>query len=224
MSIYQKLDRNFKILFLGDTSVGKTSLLLRYTENEFNSEGVPTLGVDVKYKYISFQNKKIRLDLWDTAGQERFRGIAKNYFRGAHGIIFVCDVTSKPTFVTLKNWIKDAKNNVSKDMTEMIIVGNKIDKIEEREIPQKTIEEFGEKNLIETFEASAKTGEGVEVFLSRLVEKLFLNGKIGIINKNGELEERAGSISLSKEEGGSEGGNENNRQKKKKDKKEGCGC
>lgn len=201
MSIYNKLDRVYKILFLGDTSVGKTSLLLRYTDNDFNGEGVPTLGVDVKYKYISLENKKIRVDLWDTAGEERFRGIAKNYFRGANGFVFVCDVTNKQSFSTLKTWINDAKSYVT-DESEMIIVGNKIDIVEDRVVSQKTLEEFGQKNNIETFEASAKTGEGVENFLNNLIGKLYNNKKIGNINKEGEGKERSSSISLEENKSG----------------------
>lgn len=206
MSIYKKLDRNFKILFLGDTSVGKTSLLLRITENAFNSEGIPTVGVDVKYKYISFNSKKIRVDLWDTAGQERFRGIAKNYFRGAHGIIFVFDVTNKKTLDTLKTWIHDAKSNLPSDMSEMIVVGNKIDNEEKREVSKKNFEDFGEKQNIEIFEASAKTGQGVDEFMKRLIEKMYANENIGKINADGELEERGRGTSLANDKHKNEGG------------------
>lgn len=226
MSISEKLDRSYKILLLGDSAVGKSCLFRRYTDNEYEP-GVATTGVDLQYKYLSFQDKKIRLEIWDTAGQERFRGITKNYYNGAHGIIFVFDVTQSKTFMNVKNWIKDVKNNLSKGRFETVIVGNKIDLVDEREVMTKSLEEFGEKHMIETFEASAKTGEGVDVFFQKLVEKLFANGKIGIINKDGELEERPKSISLSKEDAedirNDNGGDNKSKNKNKKDKK-GCGC
>ena len=118
MSLQTKLDYQYKYLFLGDTNVGKTSLLIRYTESIFDPESLPTLGVDVRYKYVTLENKRIRLDIWDTAGQERFKMITKNYLNGANGIIFVYDITSKDTFDKLKLWIKEAESNVSPD-TEM---------------------------------------------------------------------------------------------------------
>ena len=129
---------HYKLLFLGDSSVGKTSLLIRYTEDKFDNS-LPTLGIDVKYKYLTYENKKIRLDIWDTAGQERFRGIAQNYFRGAHGIIFVFDITNKETFNKLKIWMSDAKQNIMPG-TEMVIAENKIDLENKRAISKETIE------------------------------------------------------------------------------------
>ena len=103
-----KMDLNYKLLFLGESNVGKTSLLLRYADDVFENS-LPTVGIDVKYKYLTYDNKKIRLDIWDTAGQERFRGIAQNYFRGANGIIFVFDITNKESFNKLRVWLSDVK-------------------------------------------------------------------------------------------------------------------
>ena len=187
-----KIELNYKLLFLGETSVGKTSLLLRYTENKFDN-GLPTVGVDVKYKYLTYENKKIRLEIWDTAGQERFRGIAKNYFRGAHAIIFVFDITNKESFNKLKNWMNDAKQNIN-EFTELVIAGNKIDLEEKRSIPKEIIQEFAEKNNLEIFSTSAKTGEGINDVFSYLVSKLFLNKKIGKIEEDDEYSHRKDSI------------------------------
>jgi len=110
MSFYSKLDLQYKLLFLGDTSVGKTSLLIRYIDKKYDEDSLPTLGVDLRYKYVTLENKKIRVDIWDTAGQERFKNITKNYFRGAHGIILVFDITNKVTFDVLKTWFITAQN------------------------------------------------------------------------------------------------------------------
>ena len=183
MSFYTKLDLQYKLLFLGDTSVGKTSLLIRYIDNKFDEESLATLGVDVRYKFVTLENKKIRVDIWDTAGQERFKNITKNYFRGAHGIILVYDITKKATFDVLKTWLIAAQNSVPPE-TEMIVVGNKIDLKDKREVDFEYLKEFGLKHKIDVFETSAKTGEGVEEIFTCLINKLFMNKNIGKIPNN----------------------------------------
>ena len=112
MSFYTKLDLQYKLLVLGDTSVGKTSFLIRYIDNKYDGDSLPTLGVDVRYKFVTLENKKIREDIWDTADQERFKNITKIYFRGTHGIIFVFDITNKATYYVLKTWFITVQNNV----------------------------------------------------------------------------------------------------------------
>ena len=196
MSFHTKLDFQYKYLFLGDTSVGKTSLLIRYSENTFDSESLPTLGVDVRYKYITLEEKKIRLDMWDSAGQERFKNITKNYLNGANGIIFVCDITNKTSFEVLKSWLYDARELASPE-TEMIIVGNKIDLNEARQVPFDLIKEFAKKYNMEAFETSAKTGEGVDEIFIALTQKLFKNKNIGkILPGEDEASMRRGSYIL----------------------------
>ena len=190
------IDLEYKILFLGDSSVGKTSLLLRYIDGKFDNS-LPTVGVDVKIKYITYENKKIKLTVWDTAGEERFRGIAKNYFRGANGIIFVFDITNKESFYKLKIWMSDAKQNINKS-TQLIIAENKIDLEESRDISKETIKDFGEKNNIEIYPTSAKTREGVEEIIERLVSKLFLNKEIGKPEEDDESSRRKDSLILDK--------------------------
>ena len=170
------------------------------TENIFEN-GLPTLGVDVKYKYITYENKKIRLDIWDTAGQERFRGIAQNYFRGAHGIIFVFDISNKDSFSKLRFWMTDAISNMSKG-TVMVIAENKIDLEEKRQVSKELIKEFGEKNNIEIFSTSAKTGEGVEQIFINLVSKLFNNKNIGKVDDDDEDSQRRDSVTLNQKKGG----------------------
>ena len=194
------IDLHYKLLFLGDTSVGKTSLLLRYTENVFEN-GLPTVGVDVKYKYITHENKKIRLDIWDTAGQERFRGIAENYFRGSNGIIFVFDISNKESFTKLKLWMNDAISKINKG-TEMVIAENKIDLEDKRDVSKELIKEFGEKNNIEIFSTSAKTGEGVEQMFINLVSKLFNNKNIGQVEEDDEETPRRDSVTLDRKKTG----------------------
>ena len=210
MSFHTKIDYQYKLLFLGETSVGKTSLFIRFTEDKFIQEGMPTLGVDVKYKYVTLEDKKIRLDLWDTAGQERFKNITKNYLQGANGIFFVCDVTNKETFNKLKFWFTETKDKITPD-TEMIIVGNKIDLIEKRVVKLEALKELGKKFNIDVFEVSAKTGEGVEEIFISLTKKLLQNKNIGaVLEGEDENTMRRGSYILS--------------QKPKKNNKNGNGC
>ena len=210
MSFHTKIDYQYKLLFLGETSVGKTSLFIRFTEDKFIQEGMPTLGVDVKYKYVTLEDKKIRLDLWDTAGQERFKNITKNYLQGANGIFFVCDVTNKETFNKLKFWFTETQDKITPD-TEMIIVGNKIDLIEKRVVKLEALKELGKKFNIDVFEVSAKTGEGVEEIFISLTKKLLQNKNIGaVLEGEDENTMRRGSYILS--------------QKPKKNNKNGNGC
>ena len=201
------MDLNYKLLFLGESNVGKTSLLLRYTDGVFEN-GLPTVGIDVKYKYLTYDNKKIRLDIWDTAGQERFRGIAQNYFRGANGIIFVFDITNKESFNKLRVWLSDVKPKINPG-TVMVVAENKIDLEEKREVLKDLIKEFGEKNEIEIFSTSAKSGEGVSEMIGNLVSKLYNNKNIGAFEDDDENFRRKDSVKLKKKE-------ETN--------KEGCNC
>jgi len=197
-----KYDLHYKLLFLGESSVGKTSLLLRYIDDLFENS-IPTVGIDVKYKYLTYDNKKIRLDIWDTAGQERFRGIAQNYFRGAHGIIFVFDITNKDSFNKLKTWISDAKQKINPG-TVMVVAENKVDLEERRVVSKEIIEEFRDKNDIDIFSTSAKTGEGVREIIANVVSKLYDNKKIGIIEDDDEDENsrRRNSVALDRQKTG----------------------
>ena len=187
--------------------MGKTSLLLRYTEDKFDSS-LPTLGVDVKYKYLTYENKKIRLDIWNTAGQERFRGITKNYYRGVSDIIFVFDMTNKDSFNKLKVWMSDAKQNM-RPGTEMVIAANKNDLEKKREVSKEAIKEFGDKNNIEIFSTSAKTGEGVGEMLTDLVSKLYNNKSIGNVEEDDEYTQRRDSVMLDGKKHENNGENKN---------------
>ena len=174
------VDRIYKLLLIGESNVGKTSIILRYVENEFKRFGISTLGVDVKYKFVSLDNIKIRLDIWDTAGQERFRGLAKNYFRGAHAFILVYDITDKDSFYKLKGWINDAKEKIENEY-KMFVVGNKKDCSNERKIEFEALKEFSKKYDVSFLEVSAKTGEGIEELFNIVVEELLKLKNIGIV-------------------------------------------
>ena len=162
-----------KILLLGDSRVGKTSLLLNYVDKMFPEAHISTLGVEYKEKTINKNNFNIRLQIWDTAGEERFRSITKNIFRNANGILFVYDITNKESFVNIKNWIKDTEN-IDKEIKGLII-GNKIDLEEERKISLEDLEEIGQKYNKPFIETSAKTGANVNECFEVLIDELFKN-------------------------------------------------
>ena len=124
----------YKILLLGDSSVGKTCFLMRYTDNTFQDIHMSTIGLDYKLKNVQLEDgKMVKIQVWDTAGQDRFRSITKNYYKGAHGIILIYDVTENKSFENVKNWMNQIKEEVSNRVT-IVLVGNKIDDEEHRKI------------------------------------------------------------------------------------------
>jgi len=181
------VDRCYKLLLMGESNVGKTSIILRYTENEFQTTGISTCGVDVKCKFVSVDNTKIKLVIWDTAVQERFRGLAKNYFRGANGFILVYDITNKNSFDKLRGWMSDAKEKIDNEY-KMVVIGNKRDCEDEREVDTNTLKEFGEKNGVLTMEVSAKTGEGIDSLFNEMVRELLKLKNVGFVHDDDESE------------------------------------
>ena len=161
------------ILILGDTNVGKTSLLLNYTDNYYVGSHVATVGIDYKFKSIKIKDIDVKLQIWDTSGQERFRSLAKNYLKNADGIIFVYDITDKKTFEGVKDWIKEAE---SQGIYKQILVGNKCDLERKREVSTDMLNKLGNKKKIKTFETSAKTGINVSKSFESLAE-LLVEGK-----------------------------------------------
>ncbi|XP_012588221.1 PREDICTED: ras-related protein Rab-18 isoform X2 [Condylura cristata] len=117
-----------KILIIGESGVGKSSLLLRFTDDTFDPELAATIGVDFKVKTISVDGNKAKLAIWDTAGQERFRTLTPSYYRGAQGVILVYDVTRRDTFVKLDNWLSELETYCTRNDIVNMLVGNKIDK------------------------------------------------------------------------------------------------
>ena len=157
-----------KFLILGDSDVGKTSLLLKYIDNYFPESHLATIGVEFKTKDVECKGYKIHLQLWDTAGQERFRSITKSYFRNANGVIFVYDITNKNTFKNLKDWVRDSEVNDSG--FKRIILGNKFDLQNKRQVNFQEAKEWADKKQIEIMEVSAKLGTNVNKAIMRLAE------------------------------------------------------
>eukprot|EP00919_Chromeraceae_sp_WS-2016_P063874 GHVR01151141.1.p1 GENE.GHVR01151141.1~~GHVR01151141.1.p1 ORF type:complete len:212 (+),score=40.14 GHVR01151141.1:88-723(+) len=149
-----------KLLLLGDSAVGKSSLLKRYCDDQFSLQHVLTIGVDFKSKIVKSGDKLLKLQIWDTAGQERFRTITPMYYRSANGIALVYDVTKTETFDNMRFWVKELKD--ADENVQKILIGNKVDLESERAVPyQKGVAlaaEFG----IPFFETSAKTNTNVD--------------------------------------------------------------
>ena len=107
----EEYDFIFKVLLLGNSDVGKSSMLLRFVDSVWNDAFTPTIGVDFKVKTLEINNKRVKMQIWDTAGQERFRTVVSTYFRGAHGILLLYDVTNKDSFKNLENWLIEIEKN-----------------------------------------------------------------------------------------------------------------
>ena len=195
MELQNKIHLSYKILFLGETQVGKTSLIVRYSDNDFQEGGLPTLGVDLKYKYIERDKKNIRLDLWDTAGQERFRSITKSYYDRADGIVFVFDLGNPKSFKTLKIWIEDTKKNVKPNI-EFVLAANKSDLIDKREVRKEEIEKFSSQYDIPFFETSAKTGDGIDEMFNTFINKLLSKKDVDMLIPDDDSSKKSNKIQL----------------------------
>lgn len=151
----------YKLVFLGDIYVGKTSIINRFMYDTFDTNYQATIGIDFLSKTMYLEDRTVRLQLWDTAGQERFRSLIPNYIRDSSVAIIVFDVTNKQTFVNVDKWIEDVRAERGSDAL-VIIVGNKVDKVEERSV---TFEEGSKKAReldAEYIESSAKTGDNIK--------------------------------------------------------------
>ena len=172
----------YKVLLLGDSTVGKTCFLMRYTDNTFQEIHMSTIGLDYRLKSMTLKSgKNVKVQIWDTAGQDRFRAITKNYFKGAHGIILIYDVTNQLSFDNVSNWINQIKEEAS-DKVTIFLVGNKIDDVENRKIQTESGKNLAENFQLQFYETSAKTGENVEKTFQALVEKI---DEISLINTRG---------------------------------------
>ena len=180
-------DKKCQLLIVGDSTVGKTSILSRYAHGEFNKHYLATVGLDFFKKDEIFDGKTVRIKIWDTAGQERYKALTQGYFRNAEGIMIVYDVSNLNSFENLKYWIQSVKShiNIEKDNVPAIIIGNKID-IFEREISKEQGEKFSKEQNFEYFETSAKNGKGVDECIRFLIKKILKikNKKEGVDSEN----------------------------------------
>ena len=165
-------DKTCQILLLGDMAVGKTCLINRYTNGVFKEEYISTVGFDYYTKQEEINNKTVQVKLWDTAGQERFKTLTPSFLRNAEGVIIVFDVTSQDSFDNVKGWINSIKSNIGENVIPIIIVGNKIDMENLREISKEDGNKIVSENGFKYFETSAKTGKGVDEAFKELVNQI----------------------------------------------------
>ena len=166
-------DYLFKLLIIGDSGVGKSSILMQYIDSVYADNYISTIGVDFKIKTIELDGKQIKLQVWDTAGQERFRTIISSYYRGAHGVILVYDITDLNSFTNLEYWLNEITTHSNTNISKLII-GNKCDS-QNRNVTKEEGKLFAEKNNIDFIETSAKTAENLNEAFKKLTQNLLLN-------------------------------------------------
>jgi len=168
----EKYDYLFKIVVIGDSGVGKSNLLSRFTRNEFNLESKSTIGVEFATRSVSIEGRTIKAQIWDTAGQERYRAITSAYYRGAVGALVVYDITKESSFENVEKWLVELRENATADIT-MMLVGNKIDLSQGRVISSEVGKAFADKNGISFMEASAMTASNVEASFHQILSEIY---------------------------------------------------
>ena len=171
MNSEQEAQIVLKLLLLGDSSVGKTSILLKYISNKFDESSISTVGVDYMDKIIDYNKFKIKLQIWDTSGEEKFRTITKNFYRNADGLLVVFDLTKKESYDHIKSWLDEAKEN--NDKLKTLLIGNKLDLKDERIVAIDVAKQFAEKNNLKYIETSAKDGTNINESFQAIIDLLF---------------------------------------------------
>ena len=163
----------YKVLLLGDSSVGKTCFLLRYCDKSFQDVHLSTIGLDYRLKTITLKNNRtVKLQIWDTAGQDRFRAITKNYYKSANGVLLIYDISNLQTYENVKNWISQIREEANPNVI-IYLVGNKIDLPKEKRVVNiEDGEKIAEEFEIKFKEASAKSGTNVNEIFEELVEQI----------------------------------------------------
>ncbi|CAI0410863.1 unnamed protein product [Linum tenue] len=166
-------DYSFKILMIGDSAVGKSSILLKFISDS-DHEPSPTIGVDFKMKTVVANDKRLKLTIWDTAGQERFGTLTTSYYRGAHGIVLVYDVTKRDTFTNLSEiWARDVEHYSTNHECVKLLVGNKVDKDSDRAVSREEGMALAQGLKCSFVECTAKSRESVEQLFRELILKIF---------------------------------------------------
>jgi len=187
MSDYDYL---FKLLLIGDSGVGKSCLLLRFADNTYTDSYISTIGVDFKIRTLEIDGKTVKLQIWDTAGQERFRTITSSYYRGAHGIIVVYDVTDKVSFNNVKQWLGEIDRYACQSVNKLL-VGNKADLVEKKVVDVNEAKEFADSLRIPFLETSAKSAQNVDeafMTMTRQIKERVSRGPDGPHTKPGHVD------------------------------------
>ncbi len=168
----QGVDALLKLLVIGDSSVGKTSLLLRFVDDKFSSTFVSTIGVDFKTKTLTLEGQQVKLQIWDTAGQERFRTITTSYFRGAHGIMLCFDATERKTFNNVASWAAQIAEHAEEGVA-CLLVGTKVDMTDKIAVTDKEAEALASQHGMKYMATSAKLDSNVKEAFDVLARAAF---------------------------------------------------
>jgi len=175
-------DYLFKLLLIGDSGVGKTCLLFRFSDDAFNTTFISTIGIDFKIKTVEVDGKKIKLQIWDTAGQERFHTITTSYYRGAMGIMLVYDITQEKTFDNIAKWLRNIDEHASEGVERMILA-NKCDMNDKRMVSQEKGDGIARDHNIKFYETSAKENINVEEAFMKLTEDILRKHEAGAVKE-----------------------------------------
>ncbi|GAM29074.1 hypothetical protein SAMD00019534_122500 [Acytostelium subglobosum LB1] len=196
-------DKNYKVLLIGDSDVGKTSIVKRFSDDTFDDDILCTIGVEFKMKSVEVEGKTVTLCIWDTAGQEKFRALISSYYRGAHGIILTYDVTKRESFKNLQYWLNEVETFATRPNVVKLLVGNKIDK-ENREVSREEGLEFAKSKAMFFIECSAKTKIGIQQAFEELAHKILetpsltddndnKRGKVKTVSSDEESQQQGGA-------------------------------
>ena len=183
-------DYLFRYIIVGDMAVGKSCILLQFTDNKFRNQHELTIGVEFGAKTISINGKSVKIQIWDTAGQEAFQAITRTYYKGAIGALLVYDITRKETFIHVTKWLEEVRNNSSKTIT-VILIGNKKDLEDKRQVSYEEGEAFAKENGLMFLETSAKTAynvvESFNLSAQCILNNIQKNGVDPTVNSNMRL-------------------------------------
>lgn len=199
----EECDYLFKAVLIGDSAVGKSNLLSRFSRDEFRLDSKPTIGVDFAYRNVRVGDKTIKAQIWDTAGQERFRAITSSYYRGALGALLIYDITRRITFKNIEKWLSELRGFSSPE-TVVVLVGNKSDLGQSREVEEEEGKTLAESEGLYFLETSALENQNVEeAFLSMigrihevLTQKIVLDNRL---NGDGNNESNGAVVPPGKE-------------------------
>jgi len=168
----EEYDYLFKVVLIGDSGVGKSNLLSRFTRNEFNLESKSTIGVEFATKSIQVDSKTVKAQIWDTAGQERYRAITSAYYRGAVGALLVYDISKHVTFENVERWLKELRDHAEQNIVIML-VGNKSDLRHKRAVTTEDAMAFAEANNLAFIETSALDATGVDEAFRQILTEIY---------------------------------------------------
>lgn len=173
----------YRLVLIGDSGVGKTAILLRYSDNVYNSSFISTIGIDFRIKTIELQGKRIKLQIWDTAGQEQFHSVASSYYRNAHGIMLIYDITNAQSFIHVTKWVNNISKN-SPSSIKQLLIGNKCDTDESKRVIEKDRGSTLAQELDMPFlETSAKMDVNIDAAFE-LITKLIMDGDLERVRKD----------------------------------------